>query len=66
MDGIHANSGHDIGVIAQEIEKILPEVVVTRENGFKAVRYEKIVALLIQSIKELSAEVEELKNKLNK
>jgi hypothetical protein len=66
MEGIHVNSGHDIGVMAQEIEKILPEVVVTRENGFKAVRYEKIVALLIQSIKELSSEVEELKNKLNK
>jgi hypothetical protein len=50
-DAPHA--GHDVGVIAQEIEKVLPEVVVTRENGMKAVRYEKLVPLLIEGIKEL-------------
>ena len=54
---------HDVGVIAQEIEKVLPEVVTTRDNGLKAVKYEKIVALLIEAVKELSAEVEELKKK---
>ena len=59
----HGNEGHDIGVIAQEIEKVLPEIVITRENGYKGVRYEKIVPLLIESIKELKAEIEELKNK---
>ena len=52
---------HDVGVIAQEIEAILPEVVVDRDNGFKAVRYEKIIPLLIQAIKELKQEVDELK-----
>ena len=59
----HGNEGHDIGVIAQEIEKVLPEIVITRENGYKGVRYEKIVPLLIESIKELKAEITELKNK---
>ena len=59
----HGNEGHDIGVIAQEIEKVLPEIVTTRENGYKGVRYEKIVPLLIESIKELKAGIEELKNK---
>tara|TARA_B110000977_G_scaffold186808_1_gene253208 strand:+ start:347 stop:3811 length:3465 start_codon:yes stop_codon:yes gene_type:complete len=58
---IHGNEGHDVGVIAQEIEKVLPEVVQTRDNGYKAVKYEKIVPLLIESIKELKAEIEELK-----
>ena len=58
---IHSNEGHDVGVIAQEIEKVLPEVVTTRDNGYKAVKYEKIVPLLIESIKELKAEIEELK-----
>ena len=52
---------HDVGVIAQEIEAVLPEVVATRENGIKAVKYDRIVALLIEGIKELKAEVEELK-----
>lgn len=55
--------GHDIGVIAQEIEEVLPEVVTTRGNGFKAVKYEKIVPLLIESIKELKQEVDEIKQK---
>jgi hypothetical protein len=44
--------GHDIGVIAQEIEGVLPELVTTRVDGYKAVKYEKIVALLIEGIKD--------------
>ncbi len=54
----------DIGVVAQEIEKVLPEIVETRDNGFKAVKYEKIVALLIESNKELIKRVEELESKV--
>ena len=58
------HSGHDVGVIAQEIEKVLPEVVVDRDTGYKAVRYEKIVALLIQAIKEQQLQIDELKSKI--
>ena len=56
--------GSDIGVIAQEIEAIAPELVIDRETGYKAVKYEKLVAILIEGIKELSAKVNELENKL--
>ena len=56
--------GNDIGVIAQEIETILPELVQTRENGYKAVKYDKLVALLIEGIKELTKQVEYLKTKI--
>ena len=49
--------GHDYGVIAQEIEKVLPEVVVTRDSGYKAVKYEKIIPLLIEAIKELKGQI---------
>ena len=59
-----SHSGHDVGVIAQEIEKVLPEVVTTRDNGYMAVRYEKIVALLIQAVKEQQLQIDELKSKL--
>ena len=55
--------GHDIGVIAQEVEKVLPEIVEDRDNGYKAVKYEKLTAVLIQAVKELSAKVKELENK---
>jgi hypothetical protein len=58
---IHGNSGKDVGVIAQEIEKILPEVVTTRNNGYKAVKYEKIIPLLIEAIKEQQREIDSLK-----
>jgi hypothetical protein len=50
--------GHDIGVIAQEIEKVLPELVTTRNDGYKAVKYDKLVALLIEGIKELSSKID--------
>ncbi|MNR04158.1 hypothetical protein D3C85_1200930 [compost metagenome] len=58
--------GNDIGVIAQEIEKIMPQIVTTRENGFKAVKYEKIVPLLIEVCKEQQTQIEELKILVNK
>ena len=53
--------GHDIGVIAQDVEKVLPELVQTRDDGYKAVKYEKIVGLLIEAIKDLQDEVKALK-----
>ena len=62
-EGIHINEGHDIGVIAQEVEEILPEVVITRDNGYNAVQYEKIVALLIEANKELKERIEKLEKK---
>jgi len=56
--------GKDYGVIAQEIEKVLPELVKENEWGYKAVKYDKLVSLLIEGIKELSIEVNNLKNKI--
>ena len=54
--------GHDVGVIAQEVEAVVPEIVETRKHdGYKAVKYEKLVPLLINAINELKAEIEELK-----
>ena len=56
---------NDVGVIAQEIEAVLPQVVTTRDTGYKAVKYEKIIPLLIQAIKELKSEVDTLKQQIN-
>mgnify|MGYP001462872485 FL=1 len=57
--------GHDVGVIAQEVQKVIPEIVVERKNGYLGVDYKRIVPLLIESIKELKQEVEILKKKVN-
>jgi len=52
----------EVGVIAQDVEAVLPEIVATREDGTKAVKYDRLCALLIESVKELKKEIEELKS----
>ena len=63
---------HDIGVIAQEVQAVLPELVGTREDGYLAVKYEKMVPLLIEAIKSqqktidtLTSEIKEIKEFLS-
>ena len=63
FEEIHTKKGNDIGVIAQEIQKILPQAVIERDNGYLGVNYEKIIPLLIEAIKELSVKVDRLENK---
>ena len=55
----------NIGVIAQEVEKILPEIVLTADDemGTKSVDYSRLTAVLIEAVKELSARVKELEAK---
>ena len=52
----------NVGVIAQEVEEVLPEVVKTDNDGMKSVDYGKMVGVLIEAIKDLKAEIEELKS----
>jgi hypothetical protein len=62
----HGYEGNDVGVIAQEIEAVLPQLVQTRENGFKAVKYDKLVALLIEGIKEQQTQIHSLTIEIEK
>jgi hypothetical protein len=50
----------EIGVIAQEVEKVLPEAVSTLENGLKAVSYTDLTVLLIEAVKEQQVVIEKL------
>ena len=65
LRGVYYNKIGDterkVGVIAQEVEAILPEVVKTNEDGMKSVDYGKMVGVLIEAIKELKAEIEDMK-----
>lgn len=68
---LNENGGEDdyflpkesFGVIAQDVQSVLPVAVRTREDGSLAVDYEKLCALAFQAIKELKAEVDQLKGK---
>ena len=55
----------DVGVIAQEVEKVLPEAVAQRPDGIKAVKYDRLTCLLIEAVKKLQDKVESLSQKGN-
>ena len=59
-------SEKQIGVIAQEIEEVLPELVVTDNEGFKAVKYENLTPVLIEAVKEQQTIIEGLESKVEK
>ena len=65
-EGHPTQSGDDTGVVAQQVEALgLPGVVRTKDDGFKSVQYHKLVPLLIEAVKELSAKVDNLEQKLS-
>ena len=52
----------DVGIIAQELKEVLPEAVRQREDGILAVKYDGVIPLLIQAIKELKSEINSVRN----
>jgi len=66
MKEFHGFEGNDVGVIAQEIEAVLPQLVTTRETGYKAVKYDKLVALLIEGMKAQQNQIDNLTIEIEK
>ena len=65
FDDVHGFKGNDIGVIAQDVVPIIPEITKLNEiNGYYGVKYEKLTPLLIEAVKELANKIEKLENKL--
>ena len=54
---------HDTGLIAQDVQQVLPEIVRKKKDGYLGVQYDKTVGLLVEAIKELKAEIDQLKSK---
>ena len=54
----------DIGFIAQDVQKVLPELVRENDNGMLSMRHQGITPILLEAIKELKAEIEELKKQI--
>jgi fibronectin-binding autotransporter adhesin len=57
--------GKDIGFIAEDVNEVLPSVVLKLNNQVEAMEYGKLTAILVEAIKELSSEVQELKRQIN-
>ena len=64
-DRIDSESKDNIGFIAQELEVAFPELVVTNEDGTKAVKYQNAVAVLFEAVKEQQKQIDEIKQILN-
>jgi hypothetical protein len=61
IDTTRFNNKHQLGMIAQEVEKITPELVDTSPDGIKSVNYSQMTALLIEAIKEQNNTINQLK-----
>ena len=61
-DPLAPRPGPDLGVIAQEVEEVFPELVVTDPRGYKRVNYIGLIAPLIEAVKELDARIQTLEN----
>lgn len=62
---VYGNAKEYMGVIAQDVEAVAPQVVKTMNDGTKAVCYEMLVGLLIEALKEQNAKVTQLENDVN-
>lgn len=56
--------GRQIGLLAQDVEAVLPEIVHQDNNGYKMVAYDKIIPVLVEAIKELRVENDELRKRI--
>jgi hypothetical protein len=56
-------SGHAYGLIAQDVEQVVPEAVKTGDNGIKSINYSMLIPFLIETVKKQGEEIAKLKNK---
>ena len=57
--------GKQVGLVAQDVELIYPELVRTDDNGFKSVSYEKLSVILLEAVKEQQQQIDELSDLIN-
>tara|TARA_R110000851_G_scaffold81212_2_gene178287 strand:- start:1220 stop:1981 length:762 start_codon:yes stop_codon:yes gene_type:complete len=65
-EDINTNPLHDIGVIAQEVQSVIPEAVSVRSNGYLAVDYKRLIPLLIEGINDQQRQIETLTDRIKK
>ncbi len=60
------DSERQLGLIAQDVEKIFPELVRTDDKGYKAVSYEKLTVILLESLKEQQKQIDEQNERIER
>ena len=55
-----SDAGPQVGFVAQEVEPIVPQVVVTSDEGYKAIQYGSMVSVLVEAMKEMDAQIQQL------
>jgi hypothetical protein len=63
---LNFSGGEQMGVIAQEVEEILPQLVLTGPDGYKSVSYEKLTPVLIEALKEQQQQIETLNSRIER
>ena len=64
LQNTYASGSKDSGIIAQDVQKVLPQLVQENSNGYLGVRHDRLVGLLVESIKEQQTQIEELKQQI--
>ena len=64
LQNTYPSGSKDSGIIAQDVEKVLPQLVRERNNGYLGVRHDRLVGLLIEGIKEQQTQIDELKQEI--
>ena len=66
-NGLQSNypsGSKDTGIIAQDVQKVLPQIVKEKKGGYLGVRHDRLVGLLVESIKEQQTQIDELKKEV--
>jgi len=65
FENVHNFKGNDVGVIAQDVEYVLPQIVqINKQHGYRGLKYERLTPLLIEAIKDLSKKVDNLEKEI--
>ena len=64
LQNTYASGSKDSGIIAQDVQKVLPQLVKERDNGYLGVRHDRLVGLLVEAIKEQQEQIDELKTEV--